>query len=240
MKVDEWPPAYTLRTSARAKRIFLSISARRGLEIVLPLRKNHPAKAIDTLLLEKRSWIEKHLCLLKTETLPSKPLEKPYLLNLPAIQQIFFFSYERNNKKHLKIKPSTSNNHFLITGPIDDLPKVFALLCKWLRVLAAKFFEPMLYPLSLEMGLQYQKLHIRSQTTLWGSCNTRGRISLNSKLLFLPPSVLRYIMVHELCHLRHMNHSKRFWQLVSHWDPNYKSHKQALRQAKTQLPAWLE
>jgi predicted metal-dependent hydrolase len=89
-------------------------------------------------------------------------------------------------------------------------------------------------PLRLEfwsrrMGLQPSKVSIRGQSTRWGSCSGRGEIALNWKLLCAPSAVVDYVIVHELAHLQHMNHSPRFWALVAEILPSYRDLKLWLR-----------
>jgi predicted metal-dependent hydrolase len=64
------------------------------------------------------------------------------------------------------------------------------------------------------MGTRFSRISIRRQRSRWGSCSVRGTISLNACLLFQRPEVVDYLIVHELTHVRHMNHSARFWQAV--------------------------
>ncbi|MFA4942403.1 MAG: M48 family metallopeptidase [Patescibacteria group bacterium] len=69
---------------------------------------------------------------------------------------------------------------------------------------------------------KFSKITIRNQKTRWGSCSSRGNLNFNYKLVFLPERMINYIIVHELCHLRELNHSPRFWSLVAQNIPNYK------------------
>jgi len=85
----------------------------------------------------------------------------------------------------------------------------------------------------------FEKVHIRMQRTCWGSRSSSGTISLNLCLLFLEPELTRYLMIHELCHGRHMNHSKRFWKLVSRFEENYKLLDRRLGESWRDVPAWL-
>lgn len=71
------------------------------------------------------------------------------------------------------------------------------------------------------MGLSYGKISIRAQRTLWGSCNSKGNLSFNCLLMLTPPEVIDSIVVHELCHLRHMNHSQKFYDDVLKYCPDY-------------------
>jgi predicted metal-dependent hydrolase len=71
-------------------------------------------------------------------------------------------------------------------------------------------------------GLIYKKISIRNQKTRWGSCSKTGTISFNYKIVLLPSQLADYIIVHELCHLKEMNHSRTFWDLVAQTIPDYK------------------
>lgn len=78
-------------------------------------------------------------------------------------------------------------------------------------------------------GGVYHTITIRDQKSRWGSCSSRGTLSFNYRLMFAPPRVLDYVVVHELCHLTHMNHSASFWTMVEQVMPDYRIHKQWLR-----------
>jgi len=79
-------------------------------------------------------------------------------------------------------------------------------------------------------GGKYSQITIRDQKTRWGSCSSKGTLSFNYKLMLAPPKVLDYVVVHELCHLTHMNHSKEFWQAVESVMPDYKIHRKWLKE----------
>jgi predicted metal-dependent hydrolase len=79
---------------------------------------------------------------------------------------------------------------------------------------------------------------VRMQRTRWGSCSSSGTVSLNAALLFLEPAVVRYLFVHELCHLIALNHSRKFWCAVARYEPNYEALDRRLTEAWHEIPLW--
>jgi len=78
-------------------------------------------------------------------------------------------------------------------------------------------------------GFTYHRITIRNQTSRWGSCSRKGNLSFNYKIIYLEQNIQDYIIVHELCHLKEFNHSKKFWDLVGECVPNYKECRRRLR-----------
>lgn len=75
----------------------------------------------------------------------------------------------------------------------------------------------------------YFKITIRDQKTRWGSCSTKGNLNFNYRIVYLEPALIEYVVVHEMCHLKEFNHSKRFWELVAQTIPNYKTLRKTLK-----------
>lgn len=80
------------------------------------------------------------------------------------------------------------------------------------------------------LGVDYKRIRIADQKTRWGSCSSTGTISYNWHLVLLPDAILDYVVVHELCHLRQMNHSKDFWKMVEGILPDYQSRRKWLKE----------
>ena len=84
-------------------------------------------------------------------------------------------------------------------------------------------------------GGTYKRISIRDQKTRWGSCSSKGTLSFNWRLMLAPPAILDYVVVHELCHLTHMNHSKAFWQAVEAAYPDYRNARKWLKEHGREL-----
>jgi predicted metal-dependent hydrolase len=88
------------------------------------------------------------------------------------------------------------------------------------------------------LAVSFRRIEIRDQRTRWGSCSPLGTLSFNWRLVLAPIEVLDYVVVHELCHLRHPNHSPRFWQLVASRRPQWRSGREWLREFGPELLAF--
>ncbi len=97
------------------------------------------------------------------------------------------------------------------------------VLKQWLAKQAAEQIKSVALEEAARMGVRFRRISIREQRTKWGSCTEEGNLSFNWRLILFPPRVLRYVVIHELCHLRHFDHSIRFWRMVARYMPEYRS-----------------
>jgi len=126
-----------------------------------------------------------------------------------------------------------------LDGDVSDARAVRQALRRWLAERAAEVLGPALKQCARELGFDFQRVLIRRQRSRWGSCSTRGTISLNCCLLFQRPQVVRYLMIHELSHTVQMNHSRRFWQTVSRHCPDYRRLDRELLDGWRRVPSWV-
>lgn len=236
-----WPPDYKIRRSKRARHIRLRVDQRMGLEIVLPMR----AKEVDGIAFmhHQRDWIEKHLKKL-VKDLVNQPQKSnnleiilPDSISLPAINRSWKVEYHRTvQSKTIKFYPSHEKLAFVGS---EVSPKNFSkVINQWLLETAKQHLAPQIELLAKTYQFNFKQLGFRHQKTLWGSCTNKHSINLNCKLLFLPPEVVRYVLIHELCHTVHFDHSEKFWQLVSRFEPDYINLRKLLRQSNHLIPAW--
>lgn len=94
---------------------------------------------------------------------------------------------------------------------------------------ARNFVQNRLRELNEQYGFVYNQVRIRMNTSRWGSCSAQGNLNFDYRILFLPEHAQDYLLVHELCHLQELNHSERFWVLVSKTIPNYKQVRKLLK-----------
>lgn len=112
------------------------------------------------------------------------------------------------------------------------------LLRTWLIEQARSHLKPWLIREAQVVGVKPTSVRVRLQRTRWGSCSSSGSISLNAGLLFLAPELVRYLLVHELCHMIAMNHSRRFWRAVEGFEPDCQELDRRLGAAWGEIPIW--
>jgi len=226
-----WPPPYQIRRSARAKRILFQITASGTLEVVIPNRC--ALKAIEPALNAVRPWVEKQL-----EKTSREPVvfTLPSCITLSAINEDYPVTYLKQ-----VFKPSVAvlDDVLFVSEITESLAERKRLLIDWIQKKARRHLVPWLYELANEYGFDFNQVSIRGQKSLWGSCTADKNISLNYKLLFLPERLTRHILLHELCHTVHLDHSDRFWKLLGKIDEGCAEYRKLSREAHQLLPRWL-
>ena len=229
---------YQLRVSARARFVRLYVSPQRGLEVVVPRGFN--CKDLPDVLSQKSSWIRRALERVQAqrETLLSAPAwQLPERIHFRAVD--VEWAVVARLSSGLRLSASTpAPREIEISGPIENEALGRAVLGRFLVVQAEIHLPPLLDALSRETGLAYRRVVIRRQRSRWGSCSAQGAISLNAALLFLPAHLTRYVLVHELCHTVHLNHSSRYWSLVARHYSQHRAAEYEMRRARDHVPGW--
>lgn len=228
-------PGFSVRQSKRARRLSIKVYPRGRVEVVVPRRT--PARDVEAFVEANREWIERSRASFARE-LPPEPFVLPNVIELPAIGQCFRVRYERRTGAG-SVRYRCADGVITLRGRTGDDKLCIDALRRWLASVARKEFLPRLLALSELTDNPFRKMQVRCQRTCWGSHSSNGTISINYCLLFLDPQLLRYLMVHELCHARHMNHSRRFWQRVGHFEPGYERLDKALGDSWKRIPTWL-
>lgn len=138
---------------------------------------------------------------------------------------------EREIQRIVESKQEWIMKHLTQLETQDDIIKELdPQLEKMYREMATDILNWECDRLSKIMGVTYNKVTIRDQKSRWGSCSSNGNINLNWRLLFMHPKIARYVVIHELAHRKHMNHSKEFWSEVERTMPDYKKYRALLKQ----------
>lgn len=224
--------AWTVRTSSRARRLSVRVYPAGLVEVVVPPRTS--AQMVQQFVSRHRDWIEARL---QENMVQQAMLTAPGELVLPAIERCIQVEYRREpSAPRLRV---LDEQHLLIRGTIAEPVRWARLLNDWLIAVAQRELLQRLQQLAAAHDFSFERLQIRRQRTRWGSCSSSGTISLNVCALFLRPAVLRYLMIHELCHTRQMNHSPRFWRLVADCEPDFSALDKELTRAWRQVPTWM-
>jgi predicted metal-dependent hydrolase len=230
---------YILRISEKAKRVRFQVSVEKGLEIVVP--KRFSASRVPSLVEKNSQWIERAFQKAKAFQRLKGPMadwQMPEQITSLALDLTWRVLTCRDDMKSVVVR-ETSPTTLVMHGATNDVDACQAALKEWLTDKAEERLIPWLKRVSDETGLNYSAVSIRQQQTRWGSCSARRLISLNARLLFLPPELVTYVLVHELCHTKHLNHSPRFWRLVESYLPDYRQLDRQLRNGSRWMPGWL-
>lgn len=229
---------YQLNQTRRNKRLRMSISPEKGLWVSSPLGMS--LSVIESFLQEKQNWILKHLaeCEQVKKRTSKERTVLPVQMKFPCIDEVWQINYSSDVDVHgCQLTPDFDSQSILISGDYGtELAQ--ELLRKWLIRRAKGVLPKMLFDCAEMMQYQYNRVTIRNQKTRWGSCSTLGNINLNCKLLFLNERQVRYVLIHELCHLEEANHSRRFWALVERYEPEHRNIRQQMKNLEGIVPVW--
>jgi predicted metal-dependent hydrolase len=220
---------YALRR-ARRRTIGLSID-QRGLRVGAPHRT--PLAEIETLIRKHADWVAR-----KLDDWRGRRLATSFSLadgaRLPYLGIWLEIRLGRGDNQALW----TENG--LPTPTLTLLPRsaerAGLLLCRALRRKAWSVFNERLAAQAARFGVAAPRLSLSSAHTRWGSCSLKTGIRLNWRLIHCDPSIIDYVIVHELAHLSEMNHSARFWAIVARHFPDYRGARDALKKLSGQLP----
>lgn len=107
--------------------------------------------------------------------------------------------------------------------------EAMVILEQWLREKAGEIIDERAMEYGKIIGVSYNNIRIKDTKSRWGSCSSKSNLNFSWRIIMAPPEVMDYVIVHELCHLLHMNHSKEYWATVEKYMPDYENHKEWLR-----------
>ena len=205
-----WPPSYQIKKHRLAKASKLRAMEDHCLQITVPMRFN--LKKIPGILEENKSWIISHLEKIKVKNNDVLP---DHIL-FQAMNETWRVHYVPcQSKFEMIVRPA---QEIVFVGKQRESEFYRKKLITWIKNHAGKYLLAALQNISQQTQMEFEKLIIRDQKTVWGSCTVNKSISLNYKLVFLPQHLLQHVIIHELCHTIYLNHSDKFWMKVAEFD----------------------
>ena len=206
----------------RSNRKTLSLSVMKDGVVCIKAPIHMKDETIERFVQEKQDWIRSKLSIIHaTRDKFSEIINYNKFL-------IYGNSYSLAYSDIKKIKTS-DNFEILIPKKIDN-SKLLKSIKAWYKKAAKEILTERISYLSNYAKLFFNEIKIGDSKGRWGACNSKGTIILNFRLLMLPPAIIDYVLVHELCHLKEMNHSKNFWSLVETILPSYEKAKKTIKE----------
>ncbi len=221
--------AYTIRHGERKKTVALRVLPNGEVTVYVP--KFTPMEFIDRFIASRADWIEKrrrHFVEIQKKAPPlefvsgetvhvfGRPLrlkiDRKPTPNGPLIGQ-------RANRIHITIPPHHPKVAETVRGSLEE----------WLTERTAAYILNHIGEYKKLLGVSPTAIKVVSQGKRWGSCSRKGTLRFNWKLSMMPPSIINYVIVHELCHLKVPNHSPAFWRVVQSVLPDYKRRREKLK-----------
>ena len=222
--------------SDRAKKLQIRIRPDGSLQITAPSFVS--GKTVRDFLLEMIPWVRRTLPGVRRRAAAAKKadLRFPETVSLAFLRETFRTKYWWQDKCWTAARLDRETGVLIFSGCVLDRESVLAAFSELLKRTALAVCPEELARLSEQTGISFRSCSIRMQRSRWGSCSAKRNISLNAKLLFFPPEIVEYVMIHELCHLREMNHSADFWRQVASFLPDWKTRRSNLKKLYEALP----
>ena len=225
---------YTVRRSFKARRVRLEVRQQTGLTVIIP--HSYKIGQLPKIIKSKERWISRNLARFSQSPPFSAPKELKSGDSVPYLGQDLELVKQENHHGESVV---LDGNKLALSPDLFKNGLLELALEQWYRSEAAKLITEKTTKLSSQMGINYKRIVIRGQKTRWGSCSHKKNLSFNWKLIMAPEPVVEYVIIHELIHLKEMNHSKGFWELVAQYCLGWQEHKKWLKQHEADLTARL-
>jgi len=209
--VQGQPVRYRVRRSDRARRVHVSVSRREGVVVVLPPRA--PRREVAAMLAEVEAWLARQV---RIHGVAEGPIRRTYatgsalgILGVPRRLELRPLSSGRRRAREI-----LTDDKLTMELPVAELLDPRPALERTLRRLAGRYLRERVRVLAERIGLAPARVIVGERTTRWGSCSPSGTLSFCYRLIMAPPGVIDAVVAHEICHLRHLNHGRRFQRLV--------------------------
>lgn len=219
------PFKYTRTASRSFTRISLKINSQG--EVIATAPKILPQFLLDQFVLSKQVWVMEQLAKMAAHRAKlSKNSQEPNTAQIFGKTLPMIITSDQNQPPSAKLTPSAIKvNVWLTPTPNQNHPKVQTALTSLFKRTATSYILTRTHALAKLMGQTYKNISLKAQVTRWGSCSSQGNLNFNWRLVHHPPAVIDYVIIHELAHRQHMNHSSAFWKFVAEFDPAHKQHR---------------
>lgn len=228
---------YSINKKSNVKNITIKVKHPNTVTSVSPKSVNN--EFIHDLVISRSRWI-----LNKLNEFKNKESENPPILFVDGDKIPYLGNYYTLNvykeKNTIKCSLIFEENKFIAKVPFnissnDQYIKLRELLINLYLTEGGKLIKERISIYSKKLNLYPESITLKEQKTSWGTCSSKGNIYINWKVLLAPLDILDYVLVHELCHLKHMNHSKEYWSLVGTIFPDYKEKRNYLKENSLKL-----
>ena len=217
------PTNYIHKVHPRARRLTMRVNGEGQVVITTP--RYTPLRVIERFVSEHQHWITAQKQLVASK--PSPETRTEVMIFGKTYQKQIKFS--RQHQVGIRISQDS-----LILNPADSQTtkwgeKEKRQLHRFLKHTAEHYISPRANQLGKLMDINFNSITLREQKTRWGSCSSKGNLNFNWRLVHYRPEIIDYVIIHELAHRTHMNHSAKFWHLVEKYDPEYRKHRGFLK-----------
>ena len=220
---------YSIRRSARARRMSLRVLPGIGLEVVLP--RGFSLREASTLVRRNQGWVLRSLDRLKVSDV--QRIELADGASLPFIGTTLTLRVAGAASRN-----SARRNGDILTVSLTAGTPPAAAVENWYRAQAKKLATERAAVHAVALGVEFGRITIKDTRSRWGSCSSKGNLNFSWRLLLGPEAVLDYVIAHEVAHLKELNHSPAFWAHVATLCPDFKTHRAWLRKHGRELAAW--
>jgi len=213
---------YTLRRSRKSSRISIQVRGNASIWVTAP--PLIPKLLIEIFLKKQECWIQQQI---------TKQQKRVAVETAESIQ-LFGKTYMKDTTNKEKEKTGFTivdgklvYNNALAMVTLSE-PQYIQAVARFLKQTAEQYILPKTHSLAKTMQINFSHITLREQRSRWGSCSTRGTLNFNWRLVHFSPQVIDYVLIHELAHITHHNHSASFWALVAKYAPTYERSKKIL------------
>jgi predicted metal-dependent hydrolase len=243
-----------VRFSPKARRWRLSLGFQGTLELVLPERQRRryslsgegipsvrTERELTAFVEERRLWIQRAARRTRAQResyAESKTAGLPTHLDFPLARELWLLEYQQTESDTVTARARASTQTLRIFGAVGNEQLCCHALVRFTTRHAKEVIPPFAWEIAHEVGAKPQSITVNNRKSAWGLCTAAGDIKIDRRVLFFPEDMARQIVLHELAHLRHMDHSQRFYDALFSYNDSSKEAEHSVKQGIRFVPAW--